>query len=293
MEINETHLNNEEKVFNYYIIGYPINHTISPKIYNEIFKIWNINAKYRALPVKPNELSTKIASLKNQGVRGFNVTIPHKIAIMSFLDEIAHDAELIGAVNTVINKNGRFIGFNTDAIGFINALKRHVSLSFSKSVIIGAGGAARAAIYELSKYSDEIHVFSLSGDSAINTANYFRRMGFNITGHKADTKHYSEILPNTDLIVNASPVGMLNQDEIPIPPKFVKEGMVIMDMVYNPLMTKLIRVALEKNCKVIDGLWMLVYQAIENLNLWLGFKPSEILLRTISEQYLIGDYHEG
>ncbi|MEM3833426.1 MAG: shikimate dehydrogenase [Thermoprotei archaeon] len=292
METDEAHLVNEEKPLNYYIIGYPINHSISPKVYNKIFKIWNINAKYSALSVKPDELSTKIVLLKSQNAKGFNVTIPHKVAIMDFLHEITYDAELIGAVNTVINKNGKLIGFNTDAIGFLNALKHHVSLSFSKSAIIGAGGAARAAIYELSKYSDEIHVFSLSGDSAINTANYFRRIGFNVIGHKANTKCYSEILPSVDLIVNASPVGMLNQNEIPIPPEFLKEGMIVMDMVYNPLVTKLIRTALEKNCKVIDGLWMLVYQVIENLNLWFGFKPSEILVRVIGERYLTGDYHE-
>ncbi len=286
MEVNETRPDRETSLTHYYIIGYPLNHSISPKIYNELFTIWNINATYGIVPIKPDELSLKVQTLKNYKVGGFNVTIPHKISIINFLDELQDEAKIIGAVNTVIYKNGKFIGFNTDGIGFLNALQHHITLSFSRAAIIGAGGAARAAIYKLSKYADEIHVFSLTGITAMNTANYFKELGLNIIGHKASDSSYSKILPTVDLLINASPIGTLNNNEIPIPPQYLKKGIIVMDMVYNPLRTGLISLALKKECKVIDGLWMLAYQAIENFNIWFGIKPPITMVRKIGEKFL-------
>jgi len=294
MEINEVRPNNEINPANYYIIGYPLHHSISPKIYNEIFTTWKLNAVYRLLPIKPNELSSRMQLIKkDQSMRGFNVTIPHKVSIISFLDELQEEAKTIGAVNTVIRKNEKLIGFNTDGVGLLNALQHHVSLSFSRIAIIGAGGAARAAIYKLSKYADEIHVFSLTGTTAVNTAKYFRELGLNVIGHRAEPNSYSEILPTIDLLINASPVGTLNDNEIPIPPQFLKEGIIVMDMVYNPLRTKLIITALEKKCKIIDGLWMLAYQLIENLDIWFGIRPSVTIVREIGKKYLMGEANEG
>jgi shikimate dehydrogenase len=293
METNEIRPNNKIKPETYYIIGYPLHHSISPNIYNEIFTTWKLNAIYKAFPIKPDELPSKVRLLKeDHNIEGFNVTIPHKISIISFLDEIHKEAEIIGAVNTVTRKNGKLIGFNTDGIGLLNALQHHVTLSFSRIAIIGAGGAARAAIYKLSKYADEIHVFSLTGNTAIATANYFKKLGLNIIGHKAEQESYSKILPTIDLLINASPVGTLNDNETPIPPQFLKEGIIVMDMVYNPLKTKLINIALEKKCKIIDGLWMLAYQIIENLDIWFSIRPSITMIRKIGIKYLTGDFDE-
>lgn len=293
MEVNEIRPNNKISSANYYIIGYPLHHSISPKIYNEIFTIWKLNATYGTLPIKPNELSLGMQLIKgDQNIKGFNVTIPHKVSIINFLDELHEEARIIGAVNTVIRKNKKLIGFNTDGIGLLNALQHHVTLSFSRVAIIGAGGAARAAIYKLSKYADEIHIFSLTGTTAISTANYFRKLGLNVMGHKAELNSYSEILPTIDLLINASPVGTLNDNEIPIPSQFLKQGIIVMDMVYNPLKTKLISTALEKKCKIIDGLWMLVYQIIENLDIWFGIRPSVTIVREIGKKYLTGEINE-
>ncbi len=240
-------------MLNYGIIGEHLPHTLSPKIYNSLFKRYKINAEYRVIEIPQNSFDSLIKDvIKN--LDGFNITIPYKTRIMSYLKYVSEDSEKIGAVNVV---NSRKMGFNTDWKGFLESVKSR-KLYGSSAVIIGAGGAARAVCYALKDMGLNVYVENRTREKAVILAKQFDAQ----VGIPAP----SEVA----IIVNATPLGMYpNVDSMPDLDlsRFSKKCLVY-DVVYNPRPTKFLRQAQKLGMRTIDGYEMLIQQAILNLSLW-------------------------
>jgi shikimate dehydrogenase len=247
----------------YGIIGNPVRHSLSPIIHNGAFRRMGLNAVYLAFEVK--DLKEAIDGIRGLGIRGVSVTIPFKTQVIPFLDEVEVVAEKIKAVNTIVNEGGRLVGYNTDWRGALEALEEKVDLMGKKVLLLGAGGAARAIGFGLKEKSCEVIVSNRSPDKAKELA---KDLGFI---HQPLTS-ISEL--KMDVTINATSAGMSPHDaESPLPKKNLKEGMVLMDIVYWPLRTKLLQEAEGRGCRTIDGLEMLARQGAGQFEIWTGRKP--------------------
>ncbi len=260
----------------YGIIGDPVSHSLSPVMHNVAFKELGIKAVYGAFRVKPHDLARAVEGIKALNIKGLSVTIPHKETIIEYLDEIDSVAQEIGAVNTVVNKEGILIGYNTDWIGVIKAFEvKNIDLKNKKVVLIGAGGASKAIIYALLKKEvKEIEVYNRTFEKA-----KILEAKFNILA-----KPWQE-LKNAygDIIIQGTSVG-LKSWESPVQEEVISRFKIAMDIVYFPLKTKFLTSA-EKYAQIIDGLQILLYQGIEQFKIWTGISPPiEIMERVIYEE---------
>jgi len=261
------------------LIGYPIKHSLSPWIHEQFLERSHLKGIYKIHEIPSDESFTDhINQLKLEQVNGFNITVPYKVKIMSYLDRLDPETERIGAVNTVVNHNGQWVGYNTDGIGYVRSLEsEHPSLKNNRSntrvMIIGAGGAARG-IYD---------AFLQSGYRLVDIANRTRESAdaiaqLNQTGAKTNVKSLQDAL-NTishyDVIVQTTSVGMRpHVDEIIIPLQEIKEGTIVSDIVYQPLETKFLKEAKKYGARVVHGHTMLLYQAQYAFELWTGQEVS-------------------
>ena len=245
-------------------IGYPIKTSNSPSLHNAGYKKLGIDDEfiYLRAEVKPKDLKMAIDGVRGLGIRGVSVTMPHKQEVMKFLDKIDIEARRIGAVNTIVNTNGKLTGFNTDSIGAIVALEKKTNLKGKKVAVIGAGGAARAIVYGLKKKGSIVKIFNRTLDHAKVLSKEF--------GCEYGDLNSLEQLASLDIIINATSVGM-NEDKSPVDKKFLNKNQIIFDAVYSPKETKLIKDAKEKGAKVVYGYEMLLYQGVEQFRLYTGF----------------------
>jgi shikimate dehydrogenase len=250
------------------VIGNPIEHSKSPLIHNIALEEAGINGVYMAFKVENVERA--VETMKEFDIRGYSVTIPHKLEIMKYLDEIDPLAKKMGAVNTVHNSNGKLFGYNTDCLGAMNALKAKTSLEGKKVALLGAGGAARAIVNGLEKEKAKVTIYNRTIENAKKLAEEFN-CSFE------ELKNYSG---DFDVLINATSLGMFpNIYEIPIEKEKIKEGQIVFDIVYNPLETKLIREAKAKNCEIILGIEMLLEQAYEQFRIWNNKEPTKEKMR--------------
>ncbi len=249
----------------YGIIGYPVSHSLSPVMHNLAFRELGLKAVYGAFPVKPEDLSHAIRGVKALGISGLSVTIPHKVEVMKHLDEVDEKAKEIGAVNTIINREGSLFGTNTDWIGVLKAFEEvGISLSGKRVVILGVGGASLAIIYAMVRVcAKEIVVYNRTFERAKEVAERFSVLAY---PWEALSEAYGDIL------INATSVGLKSYDS-PVPKEVVSRFSVVMDSVYMPLETRLLAMAKEENKITIDGLKMLLYQGVEQFKLWTGLMP--------------------
>jgi shikimate dehydrogenase len=247
----------------YGIIGNPVRHSLSPIIHNGAFRRMGLNAVYLAFEV--NDLQETISGLRELRLRGVSVTLPFKTQILPYLDKIEGVASKIRAVNTILNEGGRMIGHNTDWYGALQALETKVDLKGKRVILLGAGGAARAIGFGLKEKGCQVIIFNRSQNRAEVLA---EELG--CVHHPLSC--FGEM--DGDILVNATSVGMYPLDaESPIPKEILKEGMVVMDIVYRPLRTRLLREAEQQGCITIDGLEMLAHQGAAQLEIWTGKKP--------------------
>ena len=243
------------------VIGSNVRKSLSPLLHSISFRIMNFEGYYVAYSVECLECFAK----NMRGLDGFNVTIPYKEEIIKFLDEVRGEAREIGAVNTVAFENEKAIGYNTDAFGFEEAIRSVGDLG-GKVAIIGAGGAARAAVYASLKAGATVYVLNRTLERAVKLANDMAHLGKVIPLPLKEDK----ILEEVDVIVNATPL----KEEVPFNPKRIRRGQIVMDMNYLPLMTKTLKEAFKRGAQVVDGLKMLVAQGIKSEEIWIGRAPS-------------------
>ena len=253
------------------LIGHPVEHSFSPPMHNAAFDELGMNYAYVAFDVNPADLQTAIEGAKSLNIKGFNVTIPHKIEVMKFLDEIDEVAALIGAVNTIDFKNLK--GYNTDGIGAVRAIEEVTSIKNKNVVVAGAGGASRAISFYLAKYGAEsMAILNRNVEKAQGLAADVSQSGL-IGEVKADS--ISEIrnyLKDADILVDTTPIGMHpNISDEPIAfAEDMDEDLVVFDAVYNPNETVLLKEAIKAGANPVYGIKMLLYQGAESFKIWTG-----------------------
>ena len=273
------------------LIGNPIGHSISPQIHNAAFKSLNLNFIYLAFQVE-GDLEAAVEGLRALGARGFNVTIPYKVSVMEHLDDLDDSAVEIGAVNTVLNRDGKLIGYNTDGKGFIRSIGVE-AVKGGGVTVLGAGGAARAIVVESARYASRIYVLNRSLEKAEALAEeVLRRLnpGVKIKAMPLTPKSLREALKHSILLANATPVGMHpHVDMSPVPPGLLSRELTVFDAVYNPLETRLLREARMAGARTVSGLDMLIHQGGEAFKIWTGIDPPLQIMRRAALKALQGE----
>jgi shikimate dehydrogenase len=266
------------------IIGDPIAHSMSPAIHNAAFDKLGLNYFFVPFRVKKEELGRAIAGVRALNIRGLNVTIPHKVAVIPFLDKLDPLAQRIGAVNTIVNDDGVLTGYNTDATGFLQTLLERGSEPKGKNVVIlGAGGASRAISFILAERGAHLVILNrlLELDWAEELAGRISQVfKKEAKALELNEENLAKVLAKADILVNATSVGMSpNIDETPVSPDLLRPSLTVFDIVYNPLKTRLLREAEAAGAKTISGVDMLVWQGALGFELWTGAKAPVKLMR--------------
>ena len=258
------------------IFGYPISHSISPVMHRAAFDHAGVDATYDAWETHPDMLAEGVRRLRGESFLGANVTVPHKQAVIEYLDEIDDLATRIGAVNTIVNNSGTLIGSNTDARGFIDSLKERAGMdpSGTDAVLLGAGGAARAAAHALAEERvSSLTIANRTLERAASLADEIEALGIRTRAISLSDPGFAQVCKRTDLLVNSTSVGMTHgpaEGVSPVPAGAIRPGTVVYDMVYNPPETPLLRSAAEAGATVVEGLPMLVYQGAAAWAMWTG-----------------------
>ena len=251
------------------IVLHPAAHTRSPAMHNAAYAALGIDAAFVAFDVPPERLADAIAGARALGIRQLAVSIPHKQAVLAHLDEVDETARRIGAVNTVTLRAGRLHGSNTDWLGLARALERETKLAGRKAVVLGAGGTARAAVFALLEHGASVSVLNRTPARAEALARELGATGAGALDSLAQL--------DWDVLVNTTSVG-LRSDESPVPASALRASAVVLDAVYDPPETRLLRDARARGARTVGGKWMLVEQAVEQIRLWTGkTAPSQVL----------------
>lgn len=260
------------------LIGYPLGHSMSPLIHRELFKINNIDAGYELVEINPENFTNAFEAVK--GFDGFNVTIPHKIAVIPQLNALSERAELFGAVNTVENKNGVLTGHNTDCYGFLRALAMAEIELKGKVLVCGCGGVSRMFAFETILAGADLTIAVRDAD--VEAGQQIVDEIESKLGKTAKLIRLDEVDGAFDLIINGTPVGMHpNTDACVLPKEKVQKAKAVFDAVYNPLETKLISYAKDAEIKFSNGLPMLVWQAAVAQEIWFGVKFSNEQIKPV------------
>lgn len=268
------------------VIGWPVEHSFSPAMHNAILQHTGIDCVYVPLPVEPGDLPKAIDGIKSMGFLGANVTIPHKEEVMQYLDEIHPDAQKVNAVNTIVVKDKKLIGYNTDIGGFRAALSRHHFTPKDKNVVIfGAGGAAKAIVYALAVAGcKSITVGARSQEKAEKFIEPFKQM-VDIKAYNWEEQDFRKAHWDVDLLINTTPVGMdgIKDKSLPTFWTDVPLSAFAADIIYNPPITAFLRQARLRGCRGMNGLAMLVEQGALSFELWFDKEPP----REIMYEFLV------
>lgn len=278
------------------VIGFPIEHSLSPSMHNAALAKGGFDAVYVPIEVAPDDLERVVLGLKAAGFVGINVTIPHKVAVMQFVDEVSPEAALVGAVNTLHFVDGKIKGYNTDGIGFLQSLT-HAGVNPRDCVvtIFGAGGAARPiALHLASAGARHVYIVNRSFDKATALARAVNARHSALASERGrgslpdvaepvkwDDNRVGACVLSSNLVVNATPLGMSSYapDQSPMDESWFHPGLVVYDTVYNPLETRLLADARAHGCRVISGVEMLVRQGAEAFRIWFGEPPDISAMR--------------
>jgi shikimate dehydrogenase len=276
------------------VFGYPVEHSLSPAMHNAAIAALGLNYLYIPFSVLPEDIGPAIRSVVSLGIIGVNLTIPHKERVLPFLDQLAPEAQMVGAVNTVHNDKGRLIGYNTDGEGFAGPLKAlDYELTGRRAVVIGAGGAARSVVFRLAREGASITLVNRTKSRAVHLVQDVRQR---IGDARIDTLDIEdsagliEILARAELLVNTTSVGMSPRDGemVPIPPSALHPDLLVYDLVYNPRETRLMAAARATGCRTLNGVGMLVHQGAAALEIWLGCKPDVAVMEEAVNRHLPG-----
>ena len=255
---------------NFAIIGNPITHSLSPVLHNYWFNKYNINANYSLLKVNEENLADVIKKIRNKELNGINITLPYKQKIIPFVDQLVNDAKYTHSVNTILlDKTNTLIGENTDVYGLqAGYLKKIANADKKKTLVIGAGGVSPSVIFSLQKSKiNNIAIINRSHDKSIFLKKKFS--GLNVLKWESLEKEISKF----DIIINATSLGLKDNDDFKIDFNNIKEESIFIDTIYNPLETKTIKILKEKNIKTFNGLDMFIYQGQKSFYLWNKVNP--------------------
>ncbi len=257
------------------IIGYPIGHSMSPVFQQAALDACGVDAQYLAYQVAPDEVEDFVNGLRQPGIMGINVTVPHKLAVMPFLDEIDDWATEAGAVNTIVNRDERLTGHNTDGYGFLRALREGADFEPAgrRTLLLGAGGAARGVVLALAREGvGDLTIANRTPERAENLAQLARNRGIACQPISLAGKDLAEAAAGSELIVNCTTIGMTHgpgENESPLSGIGIPSTALVNDLVYNPLETPLLREAARAGAKTLGGIQMLVYQGAASFEMWL------------------------
>jgi len=272
------------------VIGDPVEHSLSPCFQNAAFQHLKLDFIYVAFTVKAEDLGDAISGARSLGIYGLNVTMPHKISVIKYLDELDERADRIKSVNTILNRNGKLIGYTTDGIGVLNALKYNgIDPKGKKVVILGAGGAARSASYALSEVAGELVILNRTIERARNLASKVRKLigsHVNVKWDGLTEESLRREIREADILINATPVGMSpDVNGTLVEKRLLHPDMVVFDMIYHPLKTRLLREAEEVGAKTINGLSMLIHQGAASFKIWTGVEaPVDVMMKAAEEE---------
>ncbi len=256
------------------LFGWPVEHTLSPYMQNAAFLHCDLDYCYVPFPVSPGRLENAIEAIRSLNLCGVNLTIPHKEASLPFLDVADEEALAIGAVNTITNTDDILTGHNTDGRGFAAALQEQgIIVEGCRVLIIGAGGASRAIGYYLSRTAKSLHIYNRTHEKAVALASFLSRISGN-TDIVQDLSSLSEY----DIIINATSLGMKEDDPLPLDVNLLRPFQTVCDLIYRK--TPLLRKVEQKGCRTIDGLGMLLWQGAYAFELWTGMHPPIEVMRT-------------
>jgi len=261
------------------VIGHPIKHSLSPIMHNYAFNKLDLNYVYLPFDINPANLKEALRGMAALGITGFNVTIPHKERIVEYLDELSDGAKIVNAVNTVVNENGKLLGYNTDIDGIAKTLEAFKEKLNGKTVsLFGAGGAARAVIYTLiTRFNiKEINIINRTVERAESLKDYFtsKLLFEKIKTYELIPPDLVKVLQNSTLIINTTSIGMSpEEDDTPtsIPESFNK-NQIVFDVIYTPRKTKLLEIAESRNAITLNGLKMFIEQGAKAFELWTNKK---------------------
>lgn len=265
----------------YGIIGNPVRHSLSPKMHNAAFCHNGLNAVYLAFEV--TDLETAISGVRSLGISGLSITVPHKERVIALIDRVDDTARRIGAVNTILNRNGKLEGYNTDWSGAVRALSAETGIKGARAIVLGAGGSARAVVAGLVEKGANVHVANRTASKAKLLADTF-----GTTWSGLDELDLTMEKEPASILINTTTLGMEPYvDAMAVTPALLElageNKSVVMDIAYSPLETKLLKKAHATGCTTINGLEMLLYQAVEQFELWTGEKaPVEVMRRALS-----------
>jgi shikimate dehydrogenase len=261
----------------YGVLGNPIQHSLSPVMHNAAFEASGVNALYVAF--ESSDLKGSIDGMRALGIYGMSVTIPFKTSVIPHLDALEPLAERIGAVNTIVNKHGRLKGYNTDGLGAMKALQAKMNLEGQRCVLVGAGGAARGIGFMAREMGMELVIVNRSADRGLALAD-FLECPF------VPLDRIREIRAN--ILIQTTPVGMFpHEDASPLPDDVFQKEMLVMDAIYNPIETHLLKTARARGCATISGLEMFIHQGAEQFRLWTGITPPMDVMRAVVKDALL------
>jgi len=263
----------------YALIGHPAAHSLGPVMHNAVFRALGCNAVYLAFDTQ--DPAGVMAGVRAMGIRGISVTVPHKTSILPFLDRVDDTSRRIGAVNTVLNHNGFLTGFNTDATGFLAALRTRVEPEGRKALVVGAGGVARAVAFALSR-----------AGARVTLANRSRERGEHLARTLACPFVPLSDAPDVkaEILIQATSVGMEGGPEgLPVSERTLRKGMIVVETVYRPAHTPILLEARSKGCVILTGLEMFFMQGAEQIRIWTGLEPPLHVMRHAVFQQLRGN----
>lgn len=274
----------------YGIFGCPVTHTASPAMHNAAFLKLGLDCAYIPFEVAPEKLAHAVEGIRALKLQGVNITVPHKEKVLKSLDELSPEAAIIGAVNTIVNKNGKLIGYNTDGIGFLRSFEKdgRQQVKGKKMVLFGAGGAGRAvAIQSLLVGLKDVVIVDVLEKKARDLSRHIngKIRGLRSRMIPAVTDIINEVIPFADIIVHATPVGMKPGDPLPFDTSCLRKGQVVFDLIYNPPETKLLCAARKKGCRTFNGLGMLLHQGCKAFEIWTGMSaPVAVMEKALRRQ---------
>ena len=259
------------------LLGQPVAHSISPKMHNYSFQKLQLDYAYLAFDVAPEDIGNAVSSLRLFNARGFNLTMPHKVSVIPYLDEVTKAAALCNSVNTVVNDDGRLVGYTTDGIGYMDSLRdENIDITGQTMTLLGAGGAATSIIVQAALDGvKNINVFKRKNSSFDKTRD-FCDMISKETDCKVclidieDKKALKKSIDESIILTNATNVGMGDDDRSLVDKSFLRSDLIVSDIIYHPEMTRLLIDAKEAGAKYINGKYMLLYQGAAAFKLWTG-----------------------